>query len=78
MQATVVDLRYRMSRVIRALERNEDVEILYRGRRKGILKALAERTPGKVDEHPFFNLRSGGRSVAATMAKLRGGRHRAL
>ena len=37
MQATIVDLRYQMNDVLKALDRNEDVEILYRGKKRGTL-----------------------------------------
>lgn len=78
MQATVVDLRYHMNDVLKALDRNEDVDILYRGKRKGVLVATVERTAGKVSEHPFFNMRGSKRSVEAEMEDLRGGRYRDL
>ncbi len=75
MQATVVDLRYRMNDVLKALDRNEDVDILYRGKRKGVLVAQADRAGKKVATHPFFNMRSAGQSVEARMRQLRGGRY---
>lgn len=74
MQATVVDLRYRMNDVLKALERNEDVEILYRGKRKGVLVAQGTRTQQKVASHPFFDMHSSEQSVDAKMQELRGGR----
>lgn len=78
MQATVVDLRYRMSDVLKALERNEDVDILYRGKIKGVLVANAKRSETKVSAHPFFNMRSSPASVEAEMQSLRGSRYRDL
>ena len=78
MQATVVDLRYHMNDVLKALDRNEDVDILYRGKTKGVLMARAERAGMKVSQHPFFNMRSSRRSVEAEMETLRGGRCRDL
>ncbi len=78
MKATVVDLRYRMNDVLRALERNEDVEILYHGRTKGVLSATAPVRRTKVSEHPFFNMRHDEESVDKQMEKLRGGRYRDL
>ena len=78
MKATVVDLRYRMNDVLRALERNEDVSILYHGKTKGVITARATSTGGRVAEHPFFNMRPSADSVANQMEKLRGGRYRAL
>lgn len=76
MQATVVDLRYRMNEVLKALDRNEDVEILYRGKMKGVLKAKADRTEQKVTDHAFFNMRDSKRTVHAEMHELREGRYR--
>lgn len=37
MEATILDLRRKMADVLRALDRNESVRILYRGRQKAIL-----------------------------------------
>jgi hypothetical protein len=78
MKATVVDLRYRMSDVLKALDRNEDVSILYHGKTKGILTAQVRRTRSKITDHPFFNMSRERGSVAEQMEKLRGGRHRDL
>lgn len=78
MKATVVDLRYRMNEVLKALERNEDVSILYHGKTKGVLKAQTHRSETRVCEHPFFNMRHGKDSVDAEMERLRGGRYRDL
>jgi hypothetical protein len=75
MQATVVDLRYHMNDVLKALDRNENVDILYRGKRKGVLVAKVERAGGKVQDHPFFNMRGSERTVSAEMDELRGGRY---
>jgi hypothetical protein len=75
MQATVVDLRYRMNDVLKALDRKENVDILYRGKTKGVLMATAERSQTKVSTHPFFNMRPSRQSVEAEMDSLRGGRY---
>ena len=76
MQATVVDLRYHMNDVLKALDRNEDVDILYRGKTKGVIVAKVEQTSQKVSNHPFFNMRGSKGSVEAEMESLRGGRYR--
>jgi hypothetical protein len=78
MKATVVDLRYRMNDVLKALDRNEDVAVLYRGKQKGVLRAQTCRSKMKVSAHPFFGMRSSKRSVEADMEALRGGRFRDL
>jgi hypothetical protein len=78
MQATVVDLRYRMNDVLKALDRNEDVSILYHGKVKGVLKAQVTQAAKKVSAHPFFNMSADKKTVEAEMDELRGGRCRDL
>jgi hypothetical protein len=67
-----------MKDVLKALDRNEDVDILYRGKTRGVLVAKVERTAGKISEHPFFNMSGSKRSVDEEMEVLRGGRYRDL
>lgn len=74
MKATILDLRYRMNEVLKALDRNENVSILYHGKLKGIITPGAEITGAKVTQHPFFGMRKSGKSVEQKMAELRGGR----
>jgi hypothetical protein len=90
MKASIVDLRYRMRDVLKALERNEEVEILYHGKVKGIIKPAGAAAPApadaaqpapKVEAHPFFGMDvdgGAGGNVDARMDALRGGRHRAV
>ena len=75
MKATVVDLRYKMNEVLKALDRREKVTILYHGKVKGtIIPANAAKTMN-VEKHPFFNMASEGEiSVARRMEELRGSR----
>ena len=75
MKASVVDLRYRMNEVLKALDRNEDVSILCRGKLKGILKAIRGKSESKVADHPFYNMHGDGTSVEEVMDQLRGGRY---
>ena len=75
MEATVVDLRYHMNDVLKALERNESVRVLYRGKVKGVLRPVVRASSPSVREHPFFGSRISGESVEKTMARLRGGRY---
>ena len=76
MKASVVDLRYRMNEILKALDRNEDVSILWRGKLKGIIKAVHEKSKLKVSSHPFFNMHEDTGSVEEVMDQLRGGRYR--
>ncbi len=76
MKATVVDLRYRMNEILKALDRNEDVSILCRGKLKGIIKAVRGTSEQKVSDHPFFNMHDDKASVEEVIDQLRGGRYR--
>lgn len=78
MKATILDLRYRMNDVLKALERNEKVTILYHGKPKGVITAGSDREKATVREHPFFGMKKARTSVEQDMDLLRGGRHRAL
>ena len=82
MKATIVDLRYRMKDVLKALERNEQVEILYHGKVKGVIHPVndAVQTPKlRVQDHPFFGMSKDSKmTVEEEMDILRGGRFRDL
>ena len=56
MKATVVDLRYKMNDVLKALDRNEKVTVLYRGKVKGILIPTEKKKHLKITDHPFFGM----------------------
>jgi formamidopyrimidine-DNA glycosylase len=75
MKATILDLRYRMKDVLKALERNEDVNILYHGKLKGTIRPHKQDAGKQVTDHPFFNMRKGDESVEKMMEHLRGGRY---
>ena len=78
MRATVVDLRYKMRSVLKALDRNETVTIMYHGKPKGVIAPTGRKTGVSVRAHPFFGMRESRASVAKEMESLRGGRHRDL
>jgi len=78
MKASIVDLRYHMNEVLRALERREDVCIVSRGKLKGVIKAANGKPRIKVREHPFFNMLESTETMERQMKGLRGGRYRAL
>ena len=75
MQATIVDLRYKMNQVLKALERNETVSVLYRGKLKGVLSPATTTSAAKVSGHSFFGCRKDAQSVQEVMEHMRGGRH---
>ena len=75
MNASVVDLRYKMSEVLSALERREQVTILYHGKVKGTIIPAGEARPGKVADHPFFGMADNDPlPVDEVLQNLRGGR----
>ncbi len=75
MEASVAELRYKTKDILQALERNEKITILYRGKVKGILTPVADKKKRKVKEHPFFGMdQNDSRSVSEIMDELRGNR----
>lgn len=79
MQASIVELRYHMKDVLKALERNEIVQVLYHGKVKAtLIPEPIKRKLGPVHQHPFFGMDSGNSSVLEIMQQLRGGRFNAV
>jgi len=75
MKASIVDLRYKMNDIIKALERNEEVTILYHGKEKGVIVPRHRKKSLKAREHPFFGMMPGDAPVLKVMERLRGNRH---
>jgi len=79
MNATVVDLRYKMNNVLKALERNESVTISHRGSIKGTIIPTHCETKQKVQDHPFFgSVSKNETSVDEVINQLRKPREHAL
>jgi antitoxin (DNA-binding transcriptional repressor) of toxin-antitoxin stability system len=78
MKASVVDLRYRMNEILKAIDRNEEVTILYHGKVKGVIKPKISRSRRRISDHPFFNMRPSKKTVPEVMADLRGDRYHAI
>ena len=83
MRASILDLRRRMSEVLKALDRNESVTILYRGKEKGILHPI-NRGKSKyksIADHPAFGMwkdRDDMKDVAKYIRDMRRGRFDAV
>ncbi len=76
MRANIVDLRYRMRDVLNALNRNEEVVILYHGKEKAVIVPIRKKKMRSVKQHPFFGMLSDEKSsVEDIMEKLRGDRY---
>ena len=72
MKASIVDLRYKMNNVLKALNRGEKVKILYHGKVKGIIHPERERTNKKVKDHSLFGMdRTRKKPVSEVMKELR-------
>ncbi len=78
MKISVTDLRRHMRKVWQALERNENVCIVSRGKLKGVIKPVDDKRRIKVQDHPFFNMLKSPETVEQQMNRLRGGRYRDL
>ena len=78
MKASVVDLRYRMNEILKAIDRNEEVTILYHGKVKGIIKPKISRGRRRISDHPFFGMYQSKKTVERTMDDLRGDRYRVI
>jgi hypothetical protein len=78
MKASVVDLRYRMNEILKAIDRNEEVTILYHGKVKGVIKPKTSGGLRRISDHPFFNMVQSKKAVREVMAELRGDRYRAI
>jgi len=79
MKASILDLRRRMAEVLRALERNERVIILYRGREKAILvpRGTPRDDSPSAKDHAAFGMwsdRKDMEDVSAYVRRLRKGR----
>lgn len=84
MRASFVDLRKKSSEIIQALNRNERVTVLYRGKPAAIMHPINDpqiAPVGSTKDHPAFGLWAGREDmtdVTATVRKLRKGRFDAL
>lgn len=75
MRASVVDLRYKMNEVLKALDRREKIILMYHGKVKGTIVPTKSGQMTTVAEHPFFNMAGEEpKSVGQQMDALRGPR----
>ncbi|MCF6335655.1 MAG: hypothetical protein L3J12_07930 [Spirochaetales bacterium] len=76
MKASILDLRYKTKDILKALDRNESVTVLYHGKVKGIIRPVRKKSLIKVNEHPFFGLQADDEdSVLEQLDKLRNPRY---
>ncbi len=72
MNASILDLQYRMKDILRALDRGQSVKILYHGKLKGTLIPPQTISSKNIQDHPFFGmLQNEKESVEVQINKLR-------
>jgi len=79
MKASFVDLRTKSNEILLALNRNEQITILYRGKPTAIMLPIgnASESAGRAKEHPAFGLwadRKELKDVPSHVRQLREGR----
>lgn len=79
MNATVLDLRKNMKEILAALDRNEKVNLTYRGKKKAVISPCQDETQEQIPmkQHPAFGMwadREDMKDVHAFVRKLRKGR----
>jgi len=58
MEASIVDLRYKMKAVLKALDRGESVRITYHGKEKAMMVPTRKKSTRKMEDSPFFGMQS--------------------
>ncbi len=72
MKASIVDLRYKTNDILKALDRNESVTVLYHGKVKGIIKPAKKKSVSKIKDHPFFGMyKDAKKSVLEELENIR-------
>ena len=81
MKATIVDLRYHMKDVLRAIDRGEIVTVLYRGKERAKLMPVAgplgasDNDIVRTKDQPFFGMWSDREDLSDPASYLRNLRH---
>jgi antitoxin (DNA-binding transcriptional repressor) of toxin-antitoxin stability system len=81
MKASVLDLRRKMSAVLKAIDQNESVTLTYHGKDKAILVPSKGKKTASPKNHPAFGMwadRSDLADVPARVRAMRKGRASAL
>ena len=81
METTIVELRHKMKDILRALDRNETVRVLYHGKERALMIPARKKSKKRVrmEDHPFVGMWADDKEkedVAAYVRKLRQDRYR--
>jgi len=75
MKTNAVDLRRNMKDVMRAVDRNEPVTVLYHGKEKAMIRPIEQTSASSVHNHAFFGMNRGETPVKSVIDGLRNGRY---
>jgi hypothetical protein len=67
-----------MKEILKAIDRHEEVTILYHGKVKGVIKPKVSDRRRRISDHPFFNMCPSKKAVNDVIADLRRDRYRAI
>ena len=72
MKTSIVDFKDNTNDILKALDRNESVTVLYQVKVKGVIKPVREKALSKIIDHPFFGMyRNSEKSVLGELENLR-------
>jgi len=75
MKTNAVDLRRNMKDIMRAVERNEPVTVLYHGKEKAMIRPIEQTSASSVRNHAFFGMIRDDVAVETVIDGLRDGRY---
>ena len=75
MKTNAVDLRRNMKDIMRAVERNESVTVLYHGKEKAMIRPVVQTSASSVRSHAFFGMIQDEVTVENVVDGLRDGRY---
>ncbi len=75
MKTNAVDLRRNMKDIMRAVERNEPVTVLYHGKEKAMIRPIEQTSASSVRSHAFFGMNEDDIAVETVIDGLRDGRY---
>jgi len=75
MKTNAVDLRRNMKDIMRAVERNEPVTVLYHGKEKAMIRPIKKTSASSVRSHAFFGMNRDDVIVESVIDGLRDKRY---
>jgi len=75
MRINATDLRRNMKDIMRAVERNEPVTMLYHGKAKAMIRPIERTSASSVRNHAFFGMMQDDVAVESVIDGLRDGRN---